>query len=181
MIFERKSVQLKNGTHAIFRSPVREDAAELLRYLKQTASETHFVLRYPEECTLTQEQEEVFLQRVSDSRSEVMIICEIDSKIAGNCQLTLKTKLKNRHRGMVAIALLRDYWNLGIGTAMFEEMISIAKNHGITQLELEFIEGNDRAKALYEKMGFTVVAAIPNAIHLKDDTSLKEYYMVKPL
>lgn len=44
-------------------------------------------------------------------------------------------------------------------------------------MELEYVEGNDRAKRLYE----ATVAEKPNAIRLKDGTMLKEYFMVKYL
>ena len=64
---------------------------------------------------------------------------------------------------------------------MFQEMIRIAKEQGIEQLELEVIEGNKRAMALYEKMGFRVVSEKPNAIKLKDGTLLSELLMVKDL
>ena len=46
---------------------------------------------------------------------------------------------------------------------------------------MEFIEGNDRARYLYEKFGFRVVAEKPDAFRLKDGTMLKEFYMQKYL
>ena len=64
---------------------------------------------------------------------------------------------------------------------MFEEMIRIAKEHGVEQLELEVMEGNDRAIRLYEKFGFERFGVCPNAIHLKDGTRLRELLMVKVL
>ena len=48
-------------------------------------------------------------------------------------------------------------------------------------LELEVIEGNERAIALYKKFGFETVAEKPDAIRLKDGTSLKEITMMKKL
>ena len=62
--------------------------------------------------------------------------------------ISFRTGLKDRHRASVAISLLRDYWSLGIGTRMFEEMIQIAiERDGVRQIELEFIEGNSRARS----------------------------------
>ena len=90
--------------------------------------------------------------------------------------------MKTRHRAEVAIALLKEYWGQGIGTRLFEEMIALAREKGDTlQLELDFVEGNTRARALYEKMGFRITGVHPNAIRLKDGTMLNEYSMVKQL
>ena len=43
------------------------------------------------------------------------------------------------------------------------------------------IEGNDRARHLYEKFGFRVVSEKPNAFKLKDGTYRNEFYMQKYL
>ena len=90
--------------------------------------------------------------------------------------------MKTRHRASVAIALLKEYWNQGIGTRLFQEMIQIAEdNPSILQMELDFVEGNTRARALYEKMGFRITGVRPNAIRLKDGTLLNEYSMIKEI
>ena len=91
-------------------------------------------------------------------------------------------KMKIRHRANVAIALLKEYWGLGIGTKMFEAMLDAARaNPDLMQVELEVVEGNDRAMALYKKMGFEVYGVRPNAIKLKDGTLLSETLMVNKL
>ena len=83
---------------------------------------------------------------------------------------------------MIGIALVKDYWNQGIGTVMMQEMIRIAEaNPDILQVELDFIEGNTRARALYEKMGFRITDVRPNAIRLKDGTLLNEYSMIREI
>ena len=55
------------------------------------------------------------------------------------------------------------------------------KNPDILQIELEFVEGNTRARALYEKMGFRITGVKPNAIRLKDGALLNEYSMVRKI
>ena len=181
MRFEDKHIQLKDGRVALLRSPGPEDAVKMLDYLKTTATETEFMIRYPEECTDTVEQEADFLRHTLNSELNMMIACELDGNIVGNCQLMCHGRLKTRHRAGVAIALIRDCWGLGIGSAMFEEMIAAARTKGIVQMELEVIEGNTRAISLYEKYGFRIAGEKPNAICLKDGTMLKEYLMVKTL
>lgn len=181
MLFEQKTVTLKNGKECVLRSPIAEDAAEMIANIRTCAEQTHFILRIPEECTETPEQEEAYLAGINQSEYDVMIVCFVDGKIAGNCQLNLRRRRKVSHRASVGIALEQAYWNLGIGTAMFEEMIAIAKARGVMQLELEFIEGNARGRALYEKMGFRTVSMRPNAIRLEDGTLLHEYFMIREL
>ena len=111
----------------------------------------------------------------------LILCCSVDGEIAGNCDIAFRSGIKMRHRAVVGIAIRKDYWDLGIGSAMFEELIAAAKDRGVEILELEFIEGNDRARHLYEKFGFRVVGERPNAFKLKDGTMRKEYFMQKDL
>lgn len=182
MLFEEKALALKDGRTAILRAPRASDAEDMIQYMKDTAAETPFVLRYPDEVTMTVEQEEHFIAAVNSSPADMMIACEVDGRIAGNCHLSFKTRRKNAHIGTIAIALRRDYWNQGIGTAMFREMIAAARaREGVTMLELEVIEGNSRARALYEKMGFRVVGIHPNAIRMEDGSLVSEFFMALEL
>ena len=184
MFFSSKEITLKDGRRAILRSPLPEqDAEDMRQYLLDISGETEFVLSYPEEEeSMTVEQERAYLQGVLDAPDRLMIVAEVDGRIAGNCQLSFKTRIKTRHRAIVAIGLRRAYWNLGIGTAMFREMIDVARQReGVMQLELEVIEGNSRARALYEKMGFRVATVHPDNIRLKDGTLLNEYIMIREL
>ena len=172
---------LKDGRKALLRSPKEEDVAGMLEYLFISAGETEFILRYPEECSkyTPEGEKELFVQKNS-SENEAMFVCLVDGKIAGNCEISFAKGIKTRHRASVAITLLSEYWNQGIGTHMFQELIRIAESReGVLQMELEFVEGNVRARHLYEKMGFRITGVRPNAIRLKDGTLLNEYMMIR--
>lgn len=108
-----------------------------------------------------------------------MLVCEVDGKIAGNSQIVFMSSLKTRHRAAVMIGLLREYWGLGIGSALFREMEREAREHGTAQLEM--IEGNDRALALYRSAGFETMAEHPDAFRLRDGTSRAAVFMRKVL
>ena len=183
MLIEDIHFQLKDGREALLRSPREEDIEDTLAYLVQSAGETEFILRYPEECgKYTYEGEKALFAQKNAADNEAMLMCLVDGKVVGNCEITFRRTLKTRHRASVAIALLKDYWNQGIGTRMFQELIRIAQaNPYATQIELEFVEGNTRARHLYEKMGFRITGVIPNAIRLRDGTFLNEYTMIKTL
>lgn len=182
MIFQPIQIQLKDGRIAILRSPEVEDAADMLAYITQACGETEFLARYPEEwASMPLEREQAWIQNLRESPHTLAIACFVDGVLAGNCEIGFKPGIKMGHRASVAIAILQEYWGLGIGSAMFEQMIKAAQQRGILIMELEFIEGNDRAKALYEKYGFRIVAEKPFAIRQKDGRLLSEYIMQKHL
>ena len=183
MIFEEKDIKLKDGRSASFRSPSDDDAEEMLRFIRKASGETDYLLKFEEEyADFTIEQEKDFIRGNYDNKNALMIACYVEGRLAGNCQISFHTGMKDRHRASVAIALLKEFWNLGIGTLMFKELISAAEARGgVRQIELEFIEGNTRARALYEKMGFRITGVKPDAIRLKDGTFVNEYMMVKKL
>ena len=131
---------------------------------------------------MTVESEEKWVNRVRGSQSTLAITCYIDGNIAGNCEIYFRGGIKTSHRATVGIAILKEYWGIGIGSAMFRELIAAAEANPATEIvELEFIEGNDRARALYEKYGFKIVGERPNAFKLKDGQIMKEYFMQKEI
>lgn len=181
MILEEKKIVLKNGKTAILATPNVKDAEKMLNHIKQSCAETDYLTRYPEEWTIGVEQEEEWINRLREAPNALTITCYIDGEVAGNCEINFKSGIKLSHRASIGISITKKYWNLGIGTAMFEEMMALARQKGTEIVELEFIEGNERAKHLYEKFGFRIVAEKPNAFKLKDGTYLKEFFMQKYL
>ena len=174
---------MKDGRKAVIRSAGDGDIQGVLDYLYVSAGETEFIIRYPEEFgQYTAEGEKAFFDRANASESEAFLVCIVDGKVAGTANIVWSKSIKTRHRAFVAIALLKEFWGQGIGTRMFREMIRIAEENGnILQLELDFVEGNTRARALYEKMGFRITGVKPNAIRLKDGTLLNEYSMIREI
>lgn len=184
MKFEAKTIKLNDGREALLRIPAEADAEAMLDYLRTTAGETDFLMRYPEECDkmYTLDSEKSIINRINASETELMLACFVEGELAGVCNLMFNNGMKTRHIARVAIALVKKYWRLGIGTAMMRELIAIAeKREGVLQIELEFAEGNHRARAMYEKLGFRVTGVHPNAIMLKDGTLLNLYLMAKEL
>ena len=64
---------------------------------------------------------------------------------------------------------------------MLELLCEIAKEKGIEQLELEVVADNDRAIALYKKIGFEKMGTFPHNMKYKDGKYADAYWMVKIL
>lgn len=183
MIITERTLTLRNGRTAVLRSPREADIPSLLELLRNVAGETEYLMRYPEETDeYTPEMEQAFIENVNGHVHNAMALCVLDGRVVGSCSLSTSHRIKLRHRAGIGISVLRDFWGQGIGTALMETIIEAAReNPDLLQIELEFLEGNSRARQLYEKLGFRIVSVHPNAIQLKDGTLRHEYLMVKEL
>ena len=182
MRFENKSVILKDGRECVLRPTTAEYAQEMIDYMKITAAETPFLLRYPDEVKYTPESEKEILTRIYEDEKTVMMLALVDGQVAGNCSISgLGDKRRILHRCSLAIALKKDYWGLGIGTAMIGYLTELAGRIGYEQIELEVVDGNTSAKHLYEKCGFVETGRRVRAMKYDDGTYRDELVMSKLL
>lgn len=118
----------KKGRDVLLRSAEEKDAEALIDYMKITAAETPFLLREPDEISLTIEQEQAFIKAKKKSENELLLIAEIGGRHIGNASLMSAGGFKRYcHRCEIAIALYQEYCGLGIGKAMLEMVLDIAK------------------------------------------------------
>ena len=61
---------------------------------------------------------------------------------------------------------------------MMKKLTDVAREHGIEQLELEVVADNERAVALYKKLGFQVCGQMPKNMKYKDGTYADVLFMV---
>ena len=64
---------------------------------------------------------------------------------------------------------------------MLETVLEEAKKLGYEQAELEVIADNERAIALYEKLGFRKYGTFPNNLKYQDGSYADGYWMMKKL
>lgn len=181
MEFAEKTFVLKNGQQALLRRLQPADAEKMLEFLRETSRESDFLLRYPEENIMGISEEVQFLEGICRSDNKIMLACVIDGSVAGNISLRGNDYRKLRHRAELALAVRKNYWHLGIGRAMLTEAVGIARNLGLKYLELDYIDGNARAKGLYESLGFQEIARIPQAYCQPDGTFADAILMRKCL
>lgn len=182
MRFPERTVTLKDGRTCILGPTLPAYAIQMIDYLKITSEETPFLLRNPDEVTYTPEAEKEILTRLLEDEHSVMMVARVDGEVAGNCSINgLGSKRRILHRCSLAIALKKAYWGLGIGTAMIGYLTELARKIGYEQIELEVVDGNDRAKQLYEKCGFRETGRHLRALRYDDGTYRDELLMCKIL
>ncbi len=171
---------LKNNKVGVIRSATVSDVEKIINVVDKTAKETIFLSRAENEQIPTVDEELEWIINKNKSMTNLFLICEVENEIVGTFSLNIYKKQKLKHRAMVGISILEKYWGLGIGTEFFEEGLRVAKNNDVEIVELDFIEGNVKARGLYEKMGFKITGRRPNAIKMNDEY-LDEYMMQKVL
>ena len=182
MKFNAIEIKDKLGRTVVLRSAEIADAEALIEYLKITTGETPYLIREPEEVTITLEQEKRFIESKIDAERELMLIATIDGKHIGNCSLMSIAPYKRyAHRCEVAIALYQEYCGCGIGKAMMQTVLDVAKELGYEQAELEVISDNKGAIAMYESLGFEKYGIFPNNMKYSDGTYADADWMMKRL
>lgn len=182
MKFGPLKVMDQAGREVILRNAEPTDAEELIEYLRITTGETPYLLREPEEVTLSIEQEQDFIKRNIESEKELLLIATIDGKHIGNCSLmSIGGYQRYAHRCDIAIALYQKYCGAGIGRLMIETVLKVSKEKGYEQAELEVIADNQKAIALYESLGFVKYGKFPDNMKYKDGTYADAYWMMKKL
>ena len=168
MRYDEREICLKDGRRCVLRSPGAEDGAAMLAYLRQTAEETHFLVRLPEEIRTTEEEEAAFLEeRLRPDVRGVMIAAFVEGILAGSVGVNpVGERRKLAHRATVSIAVLQAYWGLGLGRRLMEAALAAAAEMGFSQVELGVFSDNETAIRLYESLGFAVWGGVPMAFRL---------------
>lgn len=178
----QKTITLADGRKCILRNARLEDAEALIEYLKVTAKETPFLVKEPEEITLTIEQEKEFIQARIDDEKELLLIGEIDGEHVGNCSvMAVSSMSRYRHRCSLGIALYQKYCGLGVGKQMFQTILEVAKECGYEVAELEVVTTNTQAVHLYESFGFEIYGTQKHNMKYKDGSYADVYMMMKEL
>ena len=174
-----KIITLKNGREALLRNGEFADGEAVFVNFNETHAETDYLLSYPDENSYDAQQEAEFLKEKTESPNEIEIVAVVDGVVAGTAGIeAVGAKYKLKHRAELGIAILKEYWGLGIGKALMEACIECAKDAGYTQLELNVVAENERAVALYRKMGFVEYGRNPRGFNSRVSGYQEVVYML---
>ena len=128
------------------------------------------------------EGEAEVLRRRRDDPRALMILAEVDGGIIATSDvMPMGAKSRTLHRATLGMSVRKNYWRLGIGSAMMERLIDHARQSGFEQIELEVVSANRRAIGLYIKYGFQVYGTRPHGMKYADGSYADDYLMRKVL
>jgi len=155
-------MQLKNGKDLQIRKAKKEDAAKLIEYLNIVGGESDNLLFGANELNMTVEQEERYIEGLSDSPTSTLLVGTIDDEIVCVGSISAPKRERIAHQCNLAMSVLKAFWGLGVGTYLLSALIDFAKSTGKLEIiHLQVLVNNERAIALYKKMGFIEIGVFP--------------------
>lgn len=122
---------------------------------------------------------EEFIKNLSPNSH--LLVAEVDEnntkKVVGIIGLTVSHSPRARHSGSIGILVHKDYQGMGIGRALFNEIIDLADNWlMLVRLELGVFTDNQRALNLYKSLGFNIEGTKKYAV-IRNGKYVDEYIM----
>lgn len=137
------------------------DAEAILAYLKTVGSETENLTFGKEGLPFTAEEEADYIRGMEDSTDDIMLVAKHNGRIVGDASLHRMPR-RMQHRGDFSIAVIKEYWNRGVGSRLLSEILSFAKINGFEIIDLQVRSDNLAAIHLYEKYGFKKFGTHPS-------------------
>lgn len=163
---------LPNGQVLIIRPAAPEDAPELLNYFRQAVSETDFLLiTVPEAERLTVADEMLYIRSLANSLKHLHLLAISGGKIVGAITIKQADMQKEAHIGQLGIAILHQYWTMGIGRRLITAALRWAEQHNELEIiQLSVFSNNERAIQLYRNFGFLEYGRLLQGFRQPDGT-----------
>lgn len=147
-----------------FRSGGIEDSKWITETLNTPEVAKYLIMLYP----LTEHEVKEELKEAVKDEDRKFIVAELDDAPVGGVGVR-PGKGRTRHIAWLGIYVRRDYWGRGIGTALMEQAIRVARDYGCRRLMLGTYEGNERALNLYRRMGFKTESFLTEKAYIEGE------------
>lgn len=145
---------VKDGYLLTIREAEVQDAYAIVSLVKEVAAEEVFILGVEDEYDVTLVKR--YLERAKSSGRTFVLVAELDGRLIGVAQLKIGEFKKNSHTAEVGLVVLKEYRGLGVGSALMEEVLSLAGKKRVEKVWLSVFSTNKAAITLYKKFGFEV-------------------------
>jgi len=154
-----KKVTLKNG-QLVFLRPELSTDTEMLWKMFSTLSEASLNnLVFP----FTRERIERWTSNIDYEKNlPILALIKEEGKqrIIGSASLSFNSAEAFKHKAELGVTVHDDYQNMGLGTAMVNHLLDIARKKGLKKVFLLVNTDNARAIRVYEKCGFRIEAKL---------------------
>ncbi len=138
----------------LFREAKVEDASHYQQLMYQLQQETPYLIfdtRIDPKDYSTQRE---LLAQYEQAPSSIILVVELAGRLIATANLSVRNLLEYPQLGEIGVAVIKEYWGCGIGSALIDSLIDFAEQTSLEILTLEVLASNYRAIDLYRKFGF---------------------------
>lgn len=99
---------------------------------------------------------EVIQRWISNLQNLISLTAEYKDRFVGYASIYMFQRSRRRGVGDLLVYLHQDFHNVGLGTAMTEKLLQLAKKERMHKIELQVVADNRAAIHLYEKFSFKI-------------------------
>lgn len=164
------------------REAVPSDAKDLIETMTFLNQETPYLVVSSSALNMSPETMASEIDYIYNQPNQFILLAFNHDEIIGVATIVAEETTMFQHVGELGITIKKDYWGLGLGSVMIDEIISLCAEHGIIKrIEINVQLRNSRAIHLYEKMGFIKEGIKKWAFCSEDNTLLDVVLMSKLL
>jgi RimJ/RimL family protein N-acetyltransferase len=165
---EPKTVQLKDGSAVKIREAEPSDAKQLLESIHKASGESDNLSFGAGEFDMTEADESEFLGKCQAADNQLYLVAVAGEQMIGSLHFASGRRPRTRHSGDFGISIIKDYWGLGLGAMLLNELIDWAKGTGfIKKIKLTVRIDNKRAIRLYQAKGFVLEGTLRNEMLIR--------------
>jgi len=155
------NLELKDGRTVLIREFRIEDKEKLVEMYRSLSDAAVRWAMPP----YTRERIERWL---SNFQNLIALVAFYKNKIVGHAQIYKLPHPRRKGTGDLIIYLHQDFHNVGLGTAMLEKLLELAKKEGLHRIGLQVIADNEPASHLYKKLGLKIEGVMKDSYFGED-------------
>jgi L-amino acid N-acyltransferase YncA len=174
----RKFVTLKNGKRVMFRFLNEQDRDALIQMFREAPEEdTRFLKQDVKDTKLVN----FWLDHINYRKVLPLVAVELETnRLVADATLH-RGKHAAKHLGEIRIFVSRPFRNLGLGSAMLEELINLAMKEGLLWLKAEIIADHKKVIKAFREKGFETRATLEDYFIRKDGMTHDVVLMMRPV
>ena len=145
-----------------------DDAKIIIDYLKIISKESDNLSFGEDECNFNELEEMSIIQEYLNDDRSIMLLGFIEDELVSIGSLSTPSKKRYHHRSELGISVRKDYWHMGVASAMMEELIEFSLEKKIEVIELQVRSDNTNAIKLYQKYGFEKIGTYPKYMKINN-------------
>lgn len=158
-----QELTLKDERKVVLRAPRWDDLDDFVAFINELVEDRSEIARTEKQ---SREEEADWLGvRLADIETGKLIalVGEAGGHVVASSEVAARP-WEQSHVGGLGIAILKGWRGIGLGAAMMNALLQLAKQAGLRIVILDHFATNSAARRLYEKVGFREIGRIPRGI-----------------